>query len=444
MKGFGPIQLFICTALLFGSLFAFLVPPFQSPDEPNHFLRAYQISEGHFFPEKISPPRLGGYLPASLQVLADSFSYLKNDYTARLHPGLLPAAGKMPLQPELRRFLDFANTAVYAPLGYLPQAGAIALLRPLGAGPLAMLYAARLSNLLIWILLVWAALSTLPVLHRPVAGLAMLPASLVIAASANADVLTNGMCYWLFAAFCQPVIRGQIWQILAFTAVCAAKLVTLPLGLLYGLQRKSRLFFTALLVAGLVTTIAWSQLAQEWFIPYAAYDPIYRSTQTLNEGVHPAGQLHFLLNHPGYFLQVAAKSYARALPSTLAHFVGKFGWEKNYLPVAWLVALWLAIVGLVCGETNSWNAWQRSLAALVAILFIGFFSMTMYMLWCPVGAHELRNLQGRYFVPIGPVLALVFSNRWLAAGTQVVVPVSFGLLVLGNTVMVWAMWMRWW
>ncbi len=444
MKGFGPVQLFVCTAIFFGGLFAVLVPPFQSPDEPNHFLRAYQLSEGHFFPEKIGGPRLGGDLPVSLQALADSFSYLKNNYAARLHPGLLPAAGKMPLQPERRRFLDFANTAVYAPLGYLPQAGAIAFLRPLGAGPLAMLYAARLSNLLIWILLVWAALSTLPVLHRPVAGLAMLPASLVIAASANADVVTNGLCCWLFAAFCQPGIRRQMWQVLAFTAVCAAKLVTLPLGLLYALQRKSRLFFATLLMAGVVAAIAWGQLAQRWFIPYAAYDPSYRDTQTLNEGVDPAGQLNFVANHPGYFLQAAAQSYVRALPSTLAHLVGKFGWEKNYLPAPWLAALWMAILGLLCCEAEGWKVRQRSLAALVAVLFIGFFSITMYMLWCPVGAQELTNLQGRYFVPIGPVAALVFSNRWLAGAVRLVVPVSFGLLVLGNTAMVWAMWMRWW
>ena len=442
MKRLGPAEWFVCTALLFGGLFAILIPPFQSPDEPNHLLRAYQVSEGRMFPVQLNQ-RLGGYLPANLQTVADSFGYLKHDYQARLSPGLLGRAGQIPLRPEHRVFLDFANTALYAPTAYLPQAMAIALLRPFGTGPLWLLYAARLANLCVWILLVWSALRTLPALHRPVAGLALLPASLVMAASAHADVLTNGLCCWLFAAFCHPAVRGRVGQLLAFAAVCAAKLVTVPLGLLYALHRKSRPALVLLLLVGLVMAGVWGQLAQGWFISYQDYDPAYRNTQTLNDGVQPAAQLRFVAQNPVFFLQVTARSYGQALPSTLAHFVGKFGWEKNYLPAGWLAALWLAILGLLCCETSPWTARQRGLALLVALLFAALFSVTMYALWCPLGAPELSNLQGRYFVPIGPVLALALSNRWLARSARFIVPVAFGLLCLGNVVMVWAVLARW-
>ncbi len=444
MKWLEPGRIFIGLALLFGGLFIGLTPPFQSPDEPNHFLRAYQISEGQFFPEKIAEQRLGGYLPASLQAVTDSFAYLKNDYAARLRPGLLQRTSTLPLLPNQGIFLDFANTAVYAPMAYLPQAVAIALLRPLGVGPLGLLYATRLANLLIWILLIAAALRALPALHRPVAALALLPASLVMAASANADVLTNGLCFWLFAVFCQPVVRGKLWSMAAFMAVCAAKVVTWPLGLLYGLHPKNRRYFGAMLAMGLVAAAGWGWLAQNWFIPYDAYDPHYRDTQTLNEGVQPMAQLQFIATQPFDFLRIAAHSYMRALPSTLAHFVGKFGWEKNYLPTGWIVALWLVLLSLICCESYSWTKNQRGLAALVGLLFIILFSITMYALWCPVGAGELTNLQGRYFVPIAPVLALAVSNRWLAAYPRFIWPMAMGLLFLGNAAMVWAMLTRWW
>jgi len=443
MNGFGPLSLFVAVALIFGSLFVLLVPPFQSPDEPNHFLRAYQVSEGRFFPEKINDQRLGGTLPQSLQLLADSFAYLKNDYQARLQPGLIRQALAWPLQPEHRKFLDFANTAVYAPTAYVPQAIAIALLRACGAGPLLMLYAARFFNLFVWIGLVRAALRRLPALHRPVAGLALLPAALVIAASANADVLTNALCFWLFAAFCQPVLRKKVAQVLAFACVCIAKLVVLPLGLLYVVFPKNRRFFVVLLCAGAIAAISWGQLAQNWFIPYDAYDPAYRHTQTLNEGVQPAAQLHFVADQPVFFINTVFRSYAAALPSTLAHFVGKFGWEKNYLPAGWLAGLWLALGGLVSCEAYSWQFRQRGLALCSAGLFVALFSVTMYALWCPVGAAELSNLQGRYFVPIGPVLVLALSNGWGLRAERFVVPAAWSVLVLGNIAMVWAMWGRW-
>ena len=431
-------------AFLFGAIFIALTPPFQSPDEPNQFLRAYQVSEGQFFPEKIDNQRLGGYLPASLQTVADSFAYLKNNYPARLRPGLLQHASAIPLLPDHRIFLDFANTAVYVPIAYLPQALAITLLRPLGCGPLALLYSSRLANLIIWVLLMGATMRTLPSLHRPVAALAMLPASLVMAASANADVLTNGLCWWLFAAFCQPAVRKNGWTMVAFAAVCAAKLVTLPLGLLYGLQQRSRRYFVLLIMAGLIAAISWGWLAQHWFIPYDNYAANYRDTQTLNEGVQPTAQLHFIGTHPFFFLKIVAQSYVRALPSTLAHFVGKFGWEKNYLPTGWIVALWVAILSLLCCESSHWTYRQRSLAVLVAGLFLGLFAVTMYALWCPVGAWELTNLQGRYFVPLAPVLALAVNNGQLVRYARLIVPLAFGLLIAGNMMMVWAMWERYW
>ena len=50
MKRPDAAAVFAGLALLFGSIFVFLIPPFQSPDEPNHFLRAFQVSEGVFFP----------------------------------------------------------------------------------------------------------------------------------------------------------------------------------------------------------------------------------------------------------------------------------------------------------------------------------------------------------------------------------------------------------
>jgi Predicted membrane protein (DUF2142) len=52
---------------ILGIAFAVLVPPFQSPDEFNHFYRVYQQSEGHFWGEIDSTKtKLGGYIPQSL------------------------------------------------------------------------------------------------------------------------------------------------------------------------------------------------------------------------------------------------------------------------------------------------------------------------------------------------------------------------------------------
>src|SRR4029079_8068336 len=59
-----PERTVLVVGLLGGLLFVAATPPFQAPDEPNHFARAYQISEGVLF------PRSGGAdLPESVVTL---------------------------------------------------------------------------------------------------------------------------------------------------------------------------------------------------------------------------------------------------------------------------------------------------------------------------------------------------------------------------------------
>lgn len=440
---------FSAIALSFGLVFALLIPPFQSPDEPGHLFRAYQVSEGVFFPET-QDRRLGGMLPASLVQVNDSFSFLKMNYGARIDKSLILNSLNVPLNAEQRAFADFPNTAIYAPTAYLPQATAIALIRPFGATPLQMLYAARISNLLVWLMLVTAALRLMPFLKQTIAALALLPASLVIAASANADVVTNGLCWWLVAALCAQAFPPSgkagkrrempvfLKEVAVFAVVCANKLIALPLAMAYWWRTQKRLLpFGILLAAGLAAALTWGSLAQKRFIPYDAYNPAFRDAQTLNEGVDPAGQQAFILENPLFFAKTAITSIAGALPSTAAHFVGKFGWEKNYLPPVWLVLLWTALAALLTIEQNSLSGWQRAAAIGIVVLYAGLFSVTIYALWCPVGAGEVTNFQGRYFVPVAPLAALALAGSWLSRFRGWLRLIAFIILTTSNIAMIW-------
>jgi len=425
---------FLWLALPFGCLFVFLVPPFQSPDEPNHFFRAYQVSEGVFYAEK-KEQRLGGELPLSLSQVRDSFLFLKMNYESRLDKNLIFRQLKTPLGTSLRVFTDFPNTAIYAPTAYFPQATAIALVRPLGATPLQMLYAVRFANLFIWLLLVQAAIRLMPFLKNALAALALLPASLVIAASANADVITNGLSWWLMAAFCARM-SGQFKTVTSAVVIAANKLIALPLALLVLIGKKQRGRFVFLFSAALFAALAWGYFAQKQFISYDNYHPAFREAQTLSEGVDPARQQVFILQNPLFFAKTVFFSAIKALPSTAAHFVGKFGWEKNYLHPLWLAALWAMLAAVFFSEKNPLATRQRLLAAGVAVLYAGMFAVTMYALWCPVGAMEITNFQGRYFVPIAPVLALVLANNWLEKFRNEIRLGAVLIMVFGNCAMI--------
>ncbi len=429
---------------LFGLLFALLVPPFQSPDEPNHFLRAWQVSEGTFFPEKVDN-RLGGVLPGSLTQVCDSFLFLKNAPDARLHFRTLRNTLSIPLEAEKRRFADFANTAIYAPTAYIPQAAAIAVFRPLGATPLQLLYVARIANLLVWMLLVAAALRLMPFMRSILAAMALLPATLCIAATANAEVLTNGLCWFLIAAFlAKPSATLFTEKLLPAVLVSAHKLIALPLLLLGCFSKMDRRAATALCVAGLLAALFWGRLAQQWFIPYDAYHPDFRDAQTLNSGVDPARQMAFVLEKPVFFIKICGESLFRALPSMAAHFVGKFGWEKNYLPSGWILLLWAMLAIVVFSENNLLSNRQRFGMGGIVVLYVGAFAVTMYALWHGVGAGQLGNWQARYFLPVAPLAALCLANGFLAKWKSKIDLFALGVLILGNAAMAFAVWQRYW
>ena len=67
-----PIRFYLLIGPLFGMLFILLTPPFQVPDEINHFYRAFHIAEGHVRVIK-TDNRLGGLIPVSATKIVEPF-----------------------------------------------------------------------------------------------------------------------------------------------------------------------------------------------------------------------------------------------------------------------------------------------------------------------------------------------------------------------------------
>src|SRR5438034_2263054 len=64
-SGVKPHFVFLVFAVAGGLLLLVLTPPFQVPDEPSHFYRAYAISEGHFT-ARLQRGSPGEMLPAAI------------------------------------------------------------------------------------------------------------------------------------------------------------------------------------------------------------------------------------------------------------------------------------------------------------------------------------------------------------------------------------------
>lgn len=150
-------KVFLFAALFWGITLLFLVPPYQVPDEPAHFYRAWQVSLFDFKPE-VRNNRLGGELPVSLQDFYSTIMVTPGDKEDKLTGTMLEAASKIKLNPEQTKFYTFPNTALYSPVPYIPQAIGIGIGRVLKLSPLAVFYLARLFNFIAWVSIVFLQL----------------------------------------------------------------------------------------------------------------------------------------------------------------------------------------------------------------------------------------------------------------------------------------------
>ncbi|MCU0345578.1 MAG: DUF2142 domain-containing protein [Saprospiraceae bacterium] len=446
MPFFTEYKLYLWVALCFGLAYALLVPPFQSPDETAHFYRTAHIASGQLMGKKTADMRLGGYLPSSLSEFYQPFAKLRYDYAANVGNDDFQAAWSLALNPHDTVFTDFPNVGYYAPFPYLAQAAAIWPLKATGCRPMLLFYAGRLATLAAWLALILAALRLMPVLKGTMAALALLPSSMFLHASMSGDAVTNGLCFWLIAALFSLVfseknepVANRPWLVasifLSSAMVVLSKPVYFPLVLLAWLVPKTsfsskweRLAFAGGLCATNFVLLAWwYSYAGSMFIPYGEYNPQFREGVQLNEGVQPHEQLAQVLAHPFSFLKTAVLSYVESGPATLAHYFGKFGWEKNYLP-GWLIGL-LALASILTAITDTRAAEKLRLPhrlafAGLAVLMMGALALVLYMQWMPVGSDRVLALSGRYFFAVFPLFyfavgGLFASQNWRWAGIVV-------------------------
>lgn len=420
--------------LVIGLGYVFFTPPFQAPDETNHFLKAWSVSQGTFWISPTADHRLGDTMPTSLLTLCRLYRPDNQDDEINQQLTSIRQGLRMPLNPQDQSFVDFANTGTYAPVAYLPAALVICISAHLGCTPLVTFYLARLIHLGIWLwclFVIWqiAGKSRWLFLY-----LGLLPGVFVFQTSLNPDTIVHAAS-WLLVLRLWVGAPGSRWQSAGplLMLVSWQKLILFPLGWIkpYRSDFKLMQLWTIL---GLAVATFWALNASRTFIPYDHYHVEFRDSQTLNPGVDPSDQMQHIRKHPIDYCRVAITGVIRSAPATMAHILGKFGWEKRYLPTGVLALLLFGLV-LICAQTPGPEKWvDRIQLAGICILVIGLFSVTNYLLWDPVGAKVQDNFQGRYFIPVLPLAGLAVSRPVIKGLFMRIL--AFGMLAVGHVSMI--------
>jgi uncharacterized membrane protein len=396
-------------------LLCVLTPPFQVPDEQQHFYRSYQLSE-LALRGVVQGGSAGAVLPSSLPELADRFlgsRAILMSRPLRAHPLRdTVEAFAIPLDPARREFVDFTGAAFYSPLPYMPQAVAIVVGRAAGFGPLGLLYAARLVNGVAALVAVTVALYLLPVGAMMLVVVALLPMVLFLFASASPDAAVIGAAFLFTAIAMRARYRGRWYgtEILigciAGAVFCSLKPVYAPLLVIgmWGAPRRGSgvhvLVVHAVLIAvALGTTAAWFT----YIAPFVVLPRV---------GTSLSGQLGAIIAHPDAFAATVLNTIWDRGADWFLGAIGVLGWLTIQLPALMYVLPIIAGLGCVLQPRPATPnigpaefAWLSLLLCGSALLVL----MALYLYWTPVGAGVIEGVQGRYFLPLGGIATVALS-----------------------------------
>lgn len=427
VKFLRPERLFLVFASFFGIVFLFLTPPFQTPDEFNHFYRAYQISDGQFT-AVCHNDRIGGFIPESIVTITKPYERIGWSILNKSKFDTPIEQLKIPLKESKKVFVDFPNTGVYSPVSYIPQAIGIAFLKLFNASPIVLFYGGRLFALIFWTASIFIAIKLIPIYKWLFTLLVLLPMSLSVNMSMSADVVTNSLAFLLIALIVkvafksEQLTRKEYFLILVLSLLLAsAKLVYFPIILLFLLipwsKSKSKKYYliqvSILFVLSFLTVLFWTKQMNSYYLPYSEYNELYRDHVTMIDCVDMHKQKEYIVSNGDYILKVFGRSLIDSREMYLTGYIGTFGWLETKLPI-WLIYFAYGIIFLViiADRQNEikLTILNRLIIFTVFTLMVILILLSQHLIWDCVGGEVIANLQGRYFIPAFPLLFLLFSN----------------------------------
>ncbi len=433
-----PLVFLLC-ALPTGLGVVLLTPIGEVPDEPQHISRADGLLSG-----QILGTTHPGNASAGVMMNAALFVVTITEIPSMNHP--LPAAAWHLAQHvhwnDNRYGADkiFCTTQMvrYFPAFYTPGALGILAGQMLRIAPLYSLFLGRAFMLLSYLGMGAAALrlarSGRPLLFTVLT----LPMCLYLAGSFNQDGPMIGAAVLAAACLTRPQpgpCREWLLALLLLTLIACAKAPygLLMLACLLPLGRSGFRKRLAWVAAAAAMPVLWLWVARRvsnWPWPRPAYHPgplwpgdptIWLTTTSVR------GNIEVLLAHPAQIFLLPLRSLITQEPAIWHQIIGSVGWSIGMPRIGWLgpplpavqyagwvLALAVSLLDVMVKERAAVQGWIRSVYLLMLLATVITVALSAYVTFTSVGNTSIDGMQGRYLLPIMPLLLFVlpFAQSW--------------------------------
>lgn len=402
-------QMFAILYLSIGLLFLVLVPVPGVPDEPHHFLRAFEISRGGLISDMDEFGEVGGFLPENLDENMPDSSITYRDIREHFSDKI----------SDNEIHLEYENTALYSPLSYLPQAVGVFFGRLLTKNVLLSAYFGRFFAFLFIGFTLYLSIKNIPVGKNILMAVSLLPLTLQECMSLAADGMAFAMSVALFS-YVMYLRYGEIKKLekkqfilLAILCIMVAscKIVYLPVCLcvfLLPIEKIGSGKIKDYLIGAFALCALAGIFSLGWLI-------ICHSFLPFGESVNSGEQLAGMLKHPINYLLILYRTFGKYF---VIQMILLFGGSMGMMDVACDYVIVTACFGIflyiaknekVTLEDKNWKKVKNAILAVVIIVILLTLT-SLYLQYTPVGLGYVTGMQGRYYIPMIPLFILALKK----------------------------------
>lgn len=446
------VKITIATILIFGFLFVFTTPLLDAPDENYHLYRSELTSEGIITSAKIMD------YPKTLEFINSKYE-LPMDKNKGNHVGMSIFKTKEDTEKINSKRVETNFTFGYNSFtGYIPQAIGIKIAKLLDLNVVWLIWLGRICNLLFYTTIVGFAIKKTPMFKVPFALVTMLPMSVYMASSLSIDSSINALGLLAIAMFFKmyscPDNAITMKEILLFDIVvffCAICKITyiflIFLLLLIPISKFTNKKQYALMTSSNIAVLLTFFYLYTAYISHTIKLPRIENllglenSKSINNSTIANNSLNSTAKNP-----LSLKTIKIVLKSAFLQLYEQyrrlfiFGWMTYRSKLLTVISLaYYSIIGVFYPEKTNRSKKTRFFILLIfSIIYLSTYVAIFvgYTLYLNPDATIVRGVQGRYFIPILPLIPfMICINKDKTFKDMDLWIFTFSLIFLAATVM---------
>lgn len=417
-----PETVFLFAGGILAVLYLLLIPPLAVPDEEDHIVEAYYYSNILMGRENAQNDNtlLDAEEARAMKIFQATPSLSEYD---DLRTELFRTERKEGVS-EAGRFFNYSPA-----ITYLPGILSLTLGRLLGLNGVLVLYLGRLCYIGWYLFMMYWFIRLMPFGKAAAFTIAILPMTIQQCCSYSYDAVVIAVAFIYLAILFQLLYKEQPiqkWQIVVYTlcifilsmakggtylSLCLLTLL-IPVSRFTGKKRKWQ-FVICEGTLSLVTFI-WNTMSYVLFVAAPTAEQA-AGTYLGAEARGAAG----LLADPMGFLTLALRTFFRSGDGFVETMLGmQLGWlnieVSRFVVYGMLLLMIIAVLQIenVDGQKNIIvTNGQKGFYFFASAVSVGIVMASMFMSWTPKDAVGIEGVQGRYFLPLLPILLLLFRTQ---------------------------------